>query len=95
MFIKTIVAHYNENFSFESDNGYSTLESLLENFCADNPGSLWSVDTTGEGEKRRFKRAFLMCGQFADVCVVSGIRFLAVDSGKLLIPCLLNFCLII
>ena len=72
-----IAENFNSKYSKKSDNGYAWLESLLENFCIDNPGSIWDVDKDGH----RMTRAFLLCSRFADVALTCNLRFYAVDSG--------------
>ena len=65
----------------QSQSGYDILESMLENFCLDNEGSFYKVDTIDEGGHRRFKRAFLLCGQFAKVAMEFNFRYFAIDCG--------------
>ena len=88
MFLLRVAREYKRSYSSQASDGYSTVESLLANFCEINPGSLYKVEVD---KNNCFKRAFLLCGQFARVLIQSEIRFTAIDAGNSL---LLNYLLL-
>ena len=88
MFLLRVAREYKISYSLQASDGYSTVESLLQNFCEENPGSLYKVEVD---TNNCFKRAFLLCGQFARVLIQSKIRFTAIDAGN---SFLLNYLLL-
>jgi hypothetical protein len=70
--------------SISTDSAYGTVESLLNSFCDENEGSLYQVDYDSEDDcsgKKSFKRAFVLCGSYAEVLKLSKIRISAIDAG--------------
>ena len=83
MFFSRIADAFNESKYMSSNEGYNTLESLLQNFTESNPGSVYTFETEMIKGEKRFKRAFLLCSQFVHVAATSDMNFYAIDAGNL------------
>ena len=68
--------------SYDYSDEYGRLESLLESFASSSKGSVFSFETYADGEEKRvFKRAFLLCSQFAEVVKIAKVKVLFLDAG--------------